>query len=235
MYALTVTQGVASSTLAVHPFMEEKKTCPKCGIEKLLLVDFQANRRKKDGRQSYCKDCGNKQSAAWYEANRERRLASVAGYREANQEALNAKARAYHHRRNEKIAQGLALPRVYDPEKNRESNRRWRAKNLERCRASDKARRDREGPEAGKARCAKRRALKRGYQGKHYTKQDVKDLLYSQKAMCAYCSVSIAGGYHIDHIVPLSRGGGNGKENICLACPSCNCRKHNKTPDEWSP
>lgn len=214
--------------------MEEKKTCPKCGIEKLLLVDFQANRKKKDGRQAYCKDCTNKQSAAWYAANREKRLMSVAGYREANQEVLNAKARAYWREYKERVALGLAPPRTYNPQKNSESNKRWRAKNPEKCKAYN-AKRQRDKPEISRARCAKRRALLRGYRGKHYTAQDVRDLLKEQKAMCAYCSTSITGGYQIDHIIPLSRGGGNGRDNIALTCPSCNHRKHNKTPDEWSP
>ncbi|MCX5762440.1 MAG: HNH endonuclease [Gemmatimonadetes bacterium] len=35
-----------------------------------------------------------------------------------------------------------------------------------------------------------------------------------------------------DHVVPLSRGGGNTWTNVVTACSSCNTRKANRLPDE---
>ncbi len=35
-----------------------------------------------------------------------------------------------------------------------------------------------------------------------------------------------------DHILPLSRGGGNGWENVVASCSACNNRKGNRLPDE---
>ena len=50
-----------------------------------------------------------------------------------------------------------------------------------------------------------------------------------------YCWTPLT-SYHVDHVVPLSRGGGNGVDNICLACPSCNSSKNNKLLGlEWVP
>jgi 5-methylcytosine-specific restriction endonuclease McrA len=34
-------------------------------------------------------------------------------------------------------------------------------------------------------------------------------------------------------VVPLSRGGSNGPENIVIACPTCNLAKKDKMPHEW--
>ena len=31
---------------------------------------------------------------------------------------------------------------------------------------------------------------------------------------------------HLDHIVPLSRGGTDGVDNLALSCPRCNAYKH---------
>lgn len=63
---------------------------------------------------------------------------------------------------------------------------------------------------------------------------DVAMLLKSQKGLCWWCDASLANGYHIDHRIPLARGGTNRLNNLCLACPSCNVRKGAKLPHEWN-
>jgi hypothetical protein len=45
---------------------------------------------------------------------------------------------------------------------------------------------------------------------------------------CEYCrmSQSLQGAtFHVEHIVPRSRGGTTTDENLALACPGCNLRK----------
>lgn len=42
--------------------------------------------------------------------------------------------------------------------------------------------------------------------------------------VCSYCGTE-DGPFHIDHIVPVARGGGNRPENLCVACAPCNFRK----------
>ena len=66
-----------------------------------------------------------------------------------------------------------------------------------------------------------------------FTKTDIKDLYATQGGRCYYCSVDVEGGYHIEHMTPLSRGGRNDVSNICLACAPCNMRKHTKTAEEF--
>lgn len=48
---------------------------------------------------------------------------------------------------------------------------------------------------------------------------------------CAYCGAT--GDLHMDHVVPLSRGGTHTIGNVVPACPSCNLSKHNKFLTEW--
>jgi HNH endonuclease len=45
---------------------------------------------------------------------------------------------------------------------------------------------------------------------------------------CAYCLTAeafIAAIFEIDHIIPRSTGGETVFDNLCLACPTCNCYK----------
>lgn len=59
------------------------------------------------------------------------------------------------------------------------------------------------------------------------------ELLRSQDARCAYCGVELVPGMHLDHRLPVARGGGNELENLCYACPTCNTRKNAMTDEEF--
>jgi len=82
-------------------------------------------------------------------------------------------------------------------------------------------------PEKQRARNQKRKAILRNIKGS-FTGEELKSLFARQKGKCAVCKMSIKQKYHIDHVVPISRGGDNYICNIQLLCPSCNLSKHNK-------
>lgn len=46
---------------------------------------------------------------------------------------------------------------------------------------------------------------------------------------CQYCG---GGADSIDHVLPRSRGGGDGWDNLAAACRACNATKRNRTPAE---
>jgi 5-methylcytosine-specific restriction endonuclease McrA len=49
---------------------------------------------------------------------------------------------------------------------------------------------------------------------------------------CEYCRMaqSLQGAsFHFEHIIPRSRGGSDGEDNLAFACPGCNLRKSNRT------
>lgn len=53
---------------------------------------------------------------------------------------------------------------------------------------------------------------------------------------CAYCETMVEGSKaHLDHIIPISRGGLHSVENLCAACPPCNLSKQGKLVTEWRP
>jgi len=52
---------------------------------------------------------------------------------------------------------------------------------------------------------------------------------------CYLCLKPIKFGKdHLEHKIPLSRGGGNDISNLDVACQHCNCSKHTKTVEEFS-
>lgn len=59
------------------------------------------------------------------------------------------------------------------------------------------------------------------------TKQEVLSILDSQAGKCAGCQLEFSPlhRYEIDHIVPVSLGGGLTKDNVQLLCRSCNASK----------
>lgn len=54
-----------------------------------------------------------------------------------------------------------------------------------------------------------------------------------QDGACFYCGTPLFAAYHVEHKIPLSRGGTDRLTNICLACAPCNLRKGAKTEDEF--
>lgn len=59
------------------------------------------------------------------------------------------------------------------------------------------------------------------------TEKDIKKILSKP---CAYCG---AFANHVDHVIPISRGGLHGIGNLVPACATCNTSKNNKTIMEW--
>lgn len=55
-------------------------------------------------------------------------------------------------------------------------------------------------------------------------------LFLKQQGKCAFCRRSIQNGCHLDHIIPLARGGKHEALNLQLLCKPCNLRKHAMDP-----
>jgi len=160
-----------------------------------------------------CLDC----SRLWPKSNPEKWDASQKKYKKTNAEKIK-KYRKSHYEKNKEHCS--AWGRKYYEKHRLQINikhKEWKKKN----KASVKA-------------CThNRRATKRNAGGKH-TKTDIENLISLQNHKCNNCSCCLhKSNYHVDHIIPLSRGGSNGKENLQILCPHCNLCKGDKLPTEW--
>lgn len=59
-----------------------------------------------------------------------------------------------------------------------------------------------------------------------------REVLERDGACCVYCG-SVDGPFHLDHVIPASRGGASRVDNLVVACLPCNLSKGAKTPSEW--
>lgn len=210
----------------VTPAVSSVKICAKCGEEK-PLSDFSKDRKNKDGMDRLCKCCHSEKNKAFREKNRETILAKKAAYRLANKAKLADKCKEYYAR--SKVVRENYLLRNKD--RLRELQAAYREKN------KDKVKERRITYEAANlekksVRERNRRARKRNAEGSH-TAADIQQLLVLQKNKCASCRKPISSSYHVDHVMPLALGGGNGKDNLQLLCPHCNLSKHAQHPVEF--
>lgn len=139
--------------------------------------------------------------------------------------------------------------RVYR-ENNPEVNKRSKNKRIDKVRAYDRMRAKRDydkkklivanwkknNPERYKelavVRSIRRRARKRDAGG-DWTRNDITKMKKDQKNKCWWCGVELTKGYHVDHRIPLSKGGSNAISNLVVSCPTCNFHKAAKMPWEF--
>ena len=69
--------------------------------------------------------------------------------------------------------------------------------------------------------------------GSQLTGAVIRDVVEASNGVCPYCGKSFKEG-HMDHIVPLSRGGTNDRDNLAYVCASCNLHKHTMTVEEFA-
>jgi 5-methylcytosine-specific restriction endonuclease McrA len=147
----------------------------------------------------------------------------------------------------EKIKKRNAAWNKLHPDVAKAATDKWRKKNQEKVKATyaawkkanakrvkkAKSEWDKANPKAYRRYWHNRRAQKISNGGKLSPGLEAK-LLAFQKNRCAICRASLKKtGYHLDHIIPLSRGGKNIDSNTQITCPTCNLEKNSKDPIQF--
>lgn len=193
------------------------RKCTKCGVE-FPATPEHFNRAKLGlyGLRSMCKPCQRADGIEWRNANLEKARAANREYERNNREKVNAKRRKHYAR---------------DPKRGVEKTMRWARKNPEK-RLATYRRFHVQNPEKSREYHNRRRALILE-SAEHHTAVDIQRQYECQKGHCYWCEKPVGDAYHVDHIIPLAKGGDNSARNICISCPTCNSRKGSKLPSEW--
>jgi hypothetical protein len=222
--------------------------CKQCGT----------TQKRKDGT---CKHCANAASrawtarnkdkaraavAAWAEANKERRKEVKAAWRAANRDRINARQVEYQRENREKVSAAIAAWVENNKERYKNTAAAWRAANKDRLQAkraewkqanADKikdtnAKWKAENKDAVKTYSRNRRARKANVGG--VLSVDLSERLKKlQRNRCACCGKPLGRSFHMDHIIPIARGGSNTDDNMQLLHDKCNLQKGAKHPVDF--
>lgn len=211
------------------------KTCTKCLTAKDISF-FSKRRASKDGLSPVCKSCASVSCAEWRERNKEDVLAKSAIWRSKNADYMKEYQSAYKQNNMHKYRASQAKYTASNQDKVKAAIKKWTTENSERVKAR-KREWSKENPEIIAAHNHNRRSRKIKAGGQH-SAAEIREIFIAQRGMCANCHIRIdAHGkdkMHVDHIVPLSRGGLNNKYNLQCLCPQCNLKKHAKDPIDWA-
>ena len=136
-------------------------------------------------------------------------------YNNVNREKISKDCKIYYKANKDYIATYIKKWRAVNREKVSSYNKNWSNKNPVKVSANKR----------------NYRARKAKAEGSH-TVEDVSNIISKQKNLCFWCNTELE-EIHIDHLIPLIKGGKNDANNLVASCPSCNCSKGSKLPEEF--
>lgn len=153
-------------------------------------------------------------------------------YRIRNRDRLNAKIMEWRSVNADRYSAYRIRYQVENRARTRQRGVHWRLSNADRASSYGKAWR-RLNPGEHARHEQNRRARIRAVGGELSTGL-YKRLMAAQRGKCAACRSGIRSQrVHIDHIMPIARGGTNTDDNAQLLCRKCNLAKHAKHPVDF--
>lgn len=194
------------------------RVCDDCGEPKPLTPKFYAPEGLPSGKtflRNVCRECRSAKNrqrySAYYAANREKIAAERA--KRYEEDADYRERVRFSNSRWSASERGRELSRInklkhywQDPERHRR---------------------------LGRVHTANRRARKLAVGGEH-TAEDIERQYDSQAGRCWWCGAEVGESFHVDHRIPIARGGTGEAGNLVISCEFCNLSKGTKMPWEFA-
>lgn len=185
------------------------KICKKCKVEK-QLDNYYAHKTTADRLDQICKSCKKAKAREWAQSNKEKRKQISKRYVDSNPEKRQLTNFRYYNKNKEKIYNSIKVSKSKKPE----------------IYAG-----------LGRKHANMRRARKLNNGQEPYTESAMLELYGTVCHLCE-SSIDMAAprkvgtpgwelGLHVDHVIPLSKGGPDTLENVRPAHGKCNLQKQN--------
>ena len=221
----------------------ELKRCTKCGENKPNTNEYFAYSNKSKGTlQARCKLCDKKYRENnkdkikeyhknYYENNKDKIKESWKNYRENNKDKRKESWKNYYENNKDKIKKYREKNKDKRKGYMKEYNKKYRENNKDKLKEYIKEYCE-NNKDKRKGYTHKRRALKLG-NGGSYTQLQWLDTLEYFDYKCAYTGECIKHGCHVEHIVPVSKGGTSYIWNLVPSTERANLSKRNRDMEEW--
>lgn len=164
------------------------------------------------------KEDGLTASQRYYRRHRAQKILDAKKYQEQHKKELSLYMREYRKKKPEimKAIENKRIRPSSHKEKFNQYCKKWKKNN----------------PDKRLASYQKRRAL---INGGFISADELIKLRNSQKGICFYCLKPLDnnGRGHLDHKIPISRGGKHEIDNVVFSCSTCNLKKSTKTSEEF--
>ena len=213
-----------------------QKACSQCGEQK-PLSGFYPQKNGKFGRRAACKKCHcadivdrrktPEGAARWAEY--------VRGYCARPESKARHAANAQRRRSTPKWKAYISAYRQRPDvkEKQNEHSRLFRRKPGVKARRSEYMRKWIATPK-GKDSYTSSNAARRAQRRNAFVERVYKSVVWKRDGgICYLCGEKCGDDWHLDHKIPLSRGGQHSYLNTGVACVACNLSKHDLTPLEY--
>lgn len=257
--SIKASNRIAKAEKEKQLLMISTKTCACCKQTK-PKTEFNKASNTKDKFSVYCKICKRlkdknrrlqnlevvRQRDRDYMANnKEAKAASDSKYREANKEKLSQHKKEYYRENFKRLSEKAKQRRLNRTSEEIKRDSEIAHKKYLNESPEQKARRAEYGKnyhktESGKlssrVNAQKRRANKISTSDGTVTAQALENLKELQNNKCYYCNCELLftenNKVHLDHYIPLSKGGIHSIENVVWSCSSCNYSKGDTIPND---